>query len=69
MDKAEILKTFNKYPMFAHIVASIEDDKNWGDMYLNNLVSMNFRGEMDLILYVRNYLMVFAYMKVFYWRT
>jgi hypothetical protein len=55
MDKTEILKTFNKYPMFAHIVASIEDDKNWGDMYLNNLASMNFRGEMDLILYVRNH--------------
>lgn len=55
MDKAEILNTFNKYPMFASIVASIEGDKVWGDMYLNNLVSMNFRGEMDLILYVRNH--------------
>lgn len=55
MNKADILNTFNKYPMFASIVADIENDKAWGDMYLNNLVSMNFRGEMDLILYVRNY--------------
>jgi len=55
MNKAEILKTFNKFPMFAQIVADIESDKYWGEMYLKNLESMNFRGEMDLILYVRNH--------------
>lgn len=55
MNKTDILNTFNKYPMFASIVASIEGDKAWGEMYLNNLASMNFRGEMDLILYVRNH--------------
>ena len=48
-------KTFNKFPMFSQIVADIENDKDWGEVYLKNLESMNFRGEMDLILYVRNH--------------
>ena len=55
MNKAEILKTFNKFPMFSQIVADIENDKDWGEVYLKNLETMNFRGEMDLILYVRNH--------------
>ena len=55
MNKTEILKTFNKFPMFSQIVADIESDKDWGEVYLKNLESMNFRGEMDLILYVRNH--------------
>ena len=33
----------------------IESDKDWGEVYLKNLESMNFRGDMDLILYVRNH--------------
>ena len=41
--------------MFSQIVADIENDKDWGEVYLKNLESMNFRGEMDLILYVRNH--------------
>ena len=59
MNKTEILKTFNKFTMFSQIVADIENDKVsflWAkDVYLKNLESMNFRGEMDLILYVRNH--------------
>ena len=49
MNKKDILNTFNKYPIFSNIVASIDNDKSWGEMYLNTLASMNFKGEMDLI--------------------
>lgn len=55
MNKSDILNTFNKYSIFADILSSIESDEEWGEMYLNNLVAMNFKGEVDLIMYVRNH--------------
>lgn len=55
MNKTDIINTFKKFEMFSSIVSCIENDRNWGEMYLNNLVSMGFKDEMDLILYVRNH--------------
>lgn len=55
MNKSDILNTFNKYSIFSDILSTIESDAEWGEMYLNNLVAMNFKGEVDLIMYVRNH--------------
>lgn len=55
MNKTDIINTFKKYPMFASILVIIEGDREWGEAYLNDLVSKNFHGEMDLILHVRNH--------------
>lgn len=54
MNKSDILNTFHKYAIFQRLLSLMEEDEAWGDSYLQKLVNMNFKSEMDLILYVRN---------------